>query len=153
MISISRMNIALLVVLASLTATPEQASAQLGGGSCVRLFDLDPATPDPSEVSCIVDGLVFLDAGQTDFFIISATATAFETADSDFGLYDVQLNLRASGAFPDGFVFGRGEIRSSNGDVCEVEIGSSSAQANCTDIFSFDSGFVMFVETFSGRLP
>jgi hypothetical protein len=153
MISISRMTTGVLVVLASFTAAPEPAAAQVGGGSCQRILDLDPNTFEPSQVQCFVDGLVFLGSGQQDFFNISVTATVFETENSDFDLYDVQLNLQASGGFPDGFVFGRAEIRDGGGNLCEVEISSSFAQANCEDMFSFDSGFLMFAEAFSGSIP
>jgi hypothetical protein len=153
MLSVSRITTGALVLLASFTAVPEQAGAQLSGSSCQRLFDLDPSTPESSEASCFVDGLVQLGAGQDDFFNIFARATVFETPDSDFGIYEVQLNLQASGAFPDGFVFGHAEVRDGEGDLCEVDIGGISAQATCEDMFSFDSGFSMFAEAFTGRVP
>jgi hypothetical protein len=96
-------------------------------------------------------GVVFLGEGQQTFFDIVGSARAFEVAGDD--LYDVQLTLSASGDYPDGFLFGRAEARSTNGDVCQIEMDSGFEATTCESMFSSDSAFTVFVEAFSGASP
>jgi hypothetical protein len=143
---------AVFATCALLASASDRASAQVDGFSnCQRGFDLEPGTPDPTIGSCSVTGIVFLGKGQQTFFDIVGSAQAFEGNGTD--LYDVQLTLSASGDYPEGFLFGRAEVRSTNGDVCEIEMDSGFEATTCENMFSSDSGFTIFVEAFSGTSP
>ena len=143
---------AALATCALVAVVPDPASAQVDGfSSCQRSFDVNPSTPAPTIGSCNVTGVVFLGEGQQTFFDIVGSAQAFEVAGDD--LYDVQLTLSASGDYPDGFLFGRAEVRSTNGDVCQIEMDSGFEATTCESMFSSDSAFTVFVEAFSGASP
>jgi hypothetical protein len=147
-----RLAAAAFAICALTTSAPHRASAQVDGlSSCQRSFDLDASTREPTFGSCSVTGIVFLGKGQQTFFDIVGSAQAFEGAGTD--LYDVQLTLSASGDYPEGFLFGRAEVRSTNGDVCEIEMDSGFEATTCENMFSSDSGFTMFLEAFSGASP
>jgi hypothetical protein len=94
---------------------------------------------------------VFLGQGQQTFFDVVGSARAFEGGGLD--LYDVQLTVSASGDYPDGFLFGQAEIRSTNGDVCILEMFSGFDSKTCEDMFSSDGTFTVFVDALSGFLP
>jgi hypothetical protein len=141
-----------LAICALVNAAPERASAQVDGlGSCQRGFDANAGTPTPSIGSCSVTGVVLLGEGQQTFFDIVGTARAFEAGGDN--LYDVQLTVSASGDYPEGFRFGQAEVRSTNGDVCQLEVSSGFGATTCEGMFSGDGGFTVFVEAFTGAVP
>jgi hypothetical protein len=142
----------LVAVGALVVGSAEPLYAQVDGlSSCQRSFDLDPTTPEPNIGACSVTGIVFLGAGQQTFFDIAGSARAIRTSDAD--VYDVQVTLSASGDFPDGFLFGHGEVRSTNGDVCGFDMSGAFVGATCEGMFSSDGIFTIFVDAFSGALP
>lgn len=131
---------------------PDPAFAQVDGfSSCQQTFDVNPETPAPSSGSCNVTGVVFLGQGQQTFFDVVGSAQAFEGFGTD--VYDVQLTLSASGDYPDGFLFGQAEVRSTNGDVCNLELFSGFDGKTCEGMFSSDGIFTVFVDALSGFLP
>jgi hypothetical protein len=69
-------------------------------------------------------------------------------------LYDVRLRLTGSGDFPrDDLLFGYGQVRSTNGDVCSIDMEGIDVEVTCEDQFSSDGGFTLSLDAFSGRLP
>jgi hypothetical protein len=143
----------LLTALASLLMAPEPASAQLSAlGTCRRLLDTDPATPQLSSETCRLDALSGVDLNGN---IVSYQATAqvqlLETDDSDLGFYDVILNISASGFVPVGERFGSVVVSGSDGNPCVLETSVAELQeAFCTQIFSADGVFTadMRIENF-----
>jgi hypothetical protein len=82
---------------------------------------------------------------------VKASARAFVGA--GINLYDVQLSLSASGDYPEGFLFGRAEVRSTNGDVCILDMSSGFEATTCESMFSVDGAFTVFAEALSGASP
>jgi hypothetical protein len=121
------------------------------GGWRQQTFDVDPATSVPSIGSCNVTGVFFLGQGQQAFFDIVGAARACEGSGID--VCDVQLTLSASGDYPDGFLFGQAEVRSTNGDVCNLDLFSGLDGKTCDGMFSSDGGVTVFVDALSGFLP
>jgi hypothetical protein len=76
------------------------------------------------------------------------TAQAFPTAGAD--TYDIQLNVSTFGPVPEGVVLAHAEVRSTNGDSCELTVSDTFASTTCEAMFSSDGGFTLFLEAFSG---
>ena len=148
----SRMMIGLCSLLMLAATLTEPVLAQVDGvGSCDREFDADPNTARPSLGTCTGDGVIFLDTGELQFFKVTGRAEAFPNGDDT---YDVQLNVRATGDFPDGLaIFGQAEVRSTNGFTCLLPLSTGADSLICPDMFSSDGVFRIFVDAFSGNLP
>jgi hypothetical protein len=141
-----------LAFCALIMAMSDPVSAQVDGlSSGQRTFDLDPSTQVTSVGSCNVTGIAFQGDGQQLAFDIIGTAQAFDGAGTD--LYDVQLTMSEFGNYPDGFLFGHAEVRSTNGDVCELDMSTGFEASTCESMFSSDGAFTIVFEALSGASP
>jgi hypothetical protein len=139
--------------VASFLLAHQPASAQLSAlGTCRRLLDTNPATPERSSETCFLDALSGVNRnGKIVSYEAVAHAQLLETADSDLGVYDVILSISASGFVPVGRPFGEVVVSGSDGNPCVLETDVADFRETiCSQIFSFDGVFTadMRIENF-----